>query len=86
MTPDGAVGRAQPEPEALRALGREEGLERAPPHRLGHADPAIRDGAAHAGPIQPGPDEDLAAAGHGVDGVQDEVHEDLAERGRLAQG
>ena len=76
------VGHRQPEPGAHFALGREEGIEDALPHVLGHADARVGDRQHHViVPLGARVDAERSAVRHGVDGVQDQVGDDLVELG-----
>ncbi len=71
---------------AVVALCGEEGLEDVLLHLVAHADARIADVHAHLpGPVRVGVEAERTALGHGLDGVQDEVDEHLAQLGRGPQ-
>src|SRR5260370_23536999 len=89
MATDDAGGDPEAETGAVEVLGGVEGLEEAGLHGGGHAVASIGDGNAYArtalrilgGIVRGvvGADEDAAALAHGIDGVGDEIVEDLAD-------
>ncbi len=81
-----AVDHRKSEPAAAVALRREEGLETAPPRRLIHADSGIAHldvnlaaSVRDLGLDEPGAQSQFAALRHGIDGVEDEVRERIAQ-------
>ena len=79
------VGDRQAEARAFLALGGEEGIEDAPAHVLGHADAGVGDREDDVAVIlRAGADAQRPAPRHRVDGVQDQVGEDLVELGRAS--
>src|SRR6266436_6635575 len=89
VTSDDAGGDPETEAGAVEVLGGVEGLEEAGLHGGGHAVASVGDGNAYArtalrtlgGIVRGvvGADEDAAALAHGIDGVGDEIVEDLAD-------
>ena len=86
VAPDDAVGHAQAEARAGEALGREEGLHRALLDTGRHAGAGVHHGTEDRLVFRPGGDRDLSAVGQRLDRVEDEVHEDFAQRRGITSG
>ena len=80
---DDAVRDEEPEPRPVHALRREEGLEHARANLVGHPRARVREEQAQARAASTATDVETAARGHRVDGVDDEVDEDLANSDAL---
>ena len=79
------IGDRQAEARAFFTLGGEEGIEDAPAHVLGHADARVGDREDDVAVIlRVRVDAQHPAPRHRVDGVQDQVGEDLVELGRAS--
>ena len=76
---DDLAGRRQSQ-AAPRRPGRKEGVEDPGANLLGHSHAGVDHVEHDPGPVAPGRQDQLAAGGHGVLGVQDQVQEGLLEQ------
>src|SRR5437870_10324243 len=74
-----AVHHPQTEPCAASALRRKKGVEAAPSHFVRHAYAAVLYIQRDLTTLEPSPERDGAALRHGIDRVQDEIGDGLAQ-------